>query len=292
MLNKIHAQTLALSLMLCSTFAFGQCELRGLALETLSEQTNYNVLSSSQFSVSNNYRVAAEFIGQDCVATITVELEDGNKSLFNGANEALIFEWFGQGHLSGNQWKVELTSQQPTTTFQLRYPSLQWIEAGNYQGKLEASLLNQPSTSSSLTFTKTLPISMTVLPIAKIQFYGLAQNYYQLDMGELSSHKIITSAPKLWVQTNSGYSISVSSDNQGKLRHESDDNNWDIDYSMSIEQRRLDLRQTIAQLTRNQPTSGSPMDIQFEVGDTNNRPGGKYRDTIQISIEPNLTLQP
>ena len=286
---KTHTKLTTLPLLLYSTFAFSDCEIQKLSLEAISEQIRYNIASSSQFSVSNSYRVKADFSGQECLATVSIALDNGEKSLLSNNNDQLDFEWHGNGQLVGNQWKVQLTDQQPSKTFQLRYPSLQWKPAGTYQGKLEVALIGSHS-SHSLP-PKSIPITMNVLPIAKIQFYGIAQNHYNLDLGELSSYKLVNSAPKLWVQTNSGYSIAVSSDNQGKLRHQTEESRWDIDYSMNIDQHRLDLRQTVSEISRNEPTQGSPMNIQFEIGDTNNKPGGRYKDTIQISIEPTLTYQ-
>ncbi|KHT40285.1 hypothetical protein [Vibrio sinaloensis] len=270
------------------TLAVASCQIDAFTLEPLSEKNQYNTLSTSPYTLSNSYKLAANVIGSDCSITVAVELEQGGQSLVKETNEALRFDWFGNGHRVGNRWLVTLSDEQPFETFQLRYPSLQWTSAGMYQAQLEASAVVEHSHTTSVAMFKTLPIFVEVLPIAKVQFYGLTQHHFNLDLGELTSHKIINSAPKLWVQTNTGFAISVSSRHHGVLRHETDDSRWDIEYKMLIDQKTIDLKQANASFSEPNPKSGMPMDIQFEVGDTNNKPGGRYTDTVEISIEPAL----
>ncbi|WP_159652296.1 hypothetical protein [Vibrio atypicus] len=276
-----------------TTFSQANCNVRSLNLDVISEQTNYDILAAGNYTVTNTYRVSAAFEGTECQAKISIDLDEGELSLKGHNGNELQFDWHGgSGYQQANQWQITLNEEQPSATFQMRYPSLQWLDAGHYSGNLEATIVGGNLASLTSIPSKSTSIDIKVLPVAKIQFYGLAQSHYDLDMGSLYSNKQIHSAPKLWVKTNTGYSVTIESANQGMLRHQSDDSKWDIDYEMLFNQTRVDLNQANATIQRHTPTSGHPIPLKFAIGNTENKPGGTYSDTLQISIEPRLSQQP
>ncbi|MEZ8477186.1 hypothetical protein AB6C97_04030, partial [Vibrio splendidus] len=120
----------------------------------------------------------------------------------------------------------------------------------------------------------------------------LTQQHYDLDLGTLYSNKVIRSAPNLWVQSNTAYTIVLESSHQGMLRHESNEAKWDIPYQLSLDNDRVNLEQLDARIQRLSATIGQPIPLSFVIGEAENKPGGQYDDTLQISIEPQLSQQP
>ena len=53
-----------------------------------------------------------------------------------------------------------------------------------------------------------------------------------------------------------------------------------------------DLKQLDERIQRLSATIGQPIPLNIVIGETENKPGGQYDDTLQISIEPRLSQQP
>ncbi|MEZ8645869.1 hypothetical protein AB4490_23430 [Vibrio cyclitrophicus] len=273
-----------------STFA---CEASALAIQPVSSQSQYDVFSAGNFATINTYRIDANIIGEPCELSLILQLSDTSRSLKGSNQDRLNFEWSGfVGMPVANQWHLSLTDSQQSATIQMRFPSKQWLESGTYRGLLEVSPSYTSDNKQIEISPSSLPVSVNVPPAAKIHFYGLTQQHYDLDLGTLYSNKVIRSAPNLWVQSNTGYTIVLESAYQGKLRHESNDTKWDIPYQLSLDNDRVNLDQLDARIQRLASTIGQPIPLSFVIGETENKPGGQYDDTLQISIEPRLSQQP
>ena len=269
------------------------CEASALTIHPVSSKSQYDVFSAGTFATINTYRIDAIIIGAPCKLDLILQLNDTSRAL-KGANQAkLDFEWSGQIGMSvANQWYLSLTDSQPSTTIQMRFPSKQWLASGTYRGLLEVSPSYTSDSKQIEISPSSLPVSVNVPPAAKIHFYGLTQQHYDLDLGTLYSNKVIRSAPNLWVQSNTAYTIVLESSHQGMLRHESNETKWDIPYQLSLENDRVNLEQLDARVQRLSATIGQPIPLIFVIGETENKPGGQYEDTLQISIEPQLSQQP
>lgn len=284
---------LASSTLLLALPSWAACNASALNLDVVSQQQNYDILTNGNYTLTNTYQLSTQFSGSGCTLVVMLETEDGDRALKNTNNHGLKFDWYGRnGVQKANQWHVTLNDDTPSITFQLRYPSLQWLNSGRYQADIEASVVTGNLNNLANLAPRRLSLEMNVLPVTKIQFYGLAQSHYDLDMGTLYSNKVIRSAPKLWVRTNTGYTVTIESTHQGNLRHQSNDPQWDILYALLFDDKQIDLRQSQAHIHRHSPTSGSSIPLQFTIGETENKPGGKYSDTLQISIEPQLSQSP
>ncbi|PFG58198.1 hypothetical protein ATG66_0739 [Vibrio sp. ES.051] len=276
------------SLVLSSFPSALACEASSLSIQPVSAQSQYDVFNAGTFATISTYRISANIIGEQCKLNLVLQLDDTSRSLKGSAQDKLTFEWSGQfGTSVANQWHLSLTDSQPSATVQMRFPSKQWLTSGTYRGLLEVYGNNQIEISPS-----SLPVAVNVPPAAKIHFYGLQQQHYDLDLGTLYSNKIINSSPNLWVQSNTAYTVVVESSHQGMLRHESNDPKWDIPYQLSLDNDRVSLKQLDARIQRHAATVGQPISLSFVVGETVNKPGGRYDDTLQISIEPRLSQQP
>ncbi|UPR37240.1 hypothetical protein ISX50_18455 [Vibrio cyclitrophicus] len=293
MLNK---QVLLGSLFLIAInhipYAFA-CEANALTIKPVSSKSQYDVFSAGTFATINTYRIDANIIGEPCELALVLQLNDTSRSLKGSNQDKLNFEWSGPiGMPVANQWHLSLTDSHPSATIQMRFPSKQWLVSGTYRGLLEVSPSYTSDSKQIEISPSSLPVSVNVPPAAKIHFYGLTQQHYDLDLGTLYSNKIIRSAPNLWVQSNTAYTIVFESSHQGMLRHESDETKWDIPYQLSLDSDRINLEQLDARIQRLSATIGQPIPLNFVIGETENKPGGQYDDTLQISIEPRLSQQP
>ena len=269
------------------------CEASALTIQPVSSQSQYDVFNTGNYATINTYRIDANIIGEDCKLSLVLQLNDTSRTLKGVNQDKLNFEWSGQvGVPIANQWHLSLTDSQPSTTIQMRFPSKQWLASGTYRGLLEVSPSYNSDNQQIEISPSSLPVSVTVPPAAKVHFYGLTQQHYGLDLGTLYSNKIIRSAPNLWVQSNTAYTIVLESSHQGMLRHESDETKWDIPYELSLDNDRVNLGQLDAKIQRISATIGQPIPLSFVIGETENKPGGIYDDTLQISIEPLLSQQP
>lgn len=269
------------------------CEISSLTIKPMNNQSNYDVFNTSSYAAINSYRISANILGEDCQFNAILKMDDDSRTLKGTNNETLAFEWYEQfGTSIANQWLVSLTESQPSATVQMRFPSNQWLTSGSYQGVLNVALANLPEDSLIEVSPSTLPVTVNVPPVARIHYYGLQQQDYDLDLGELFSNKVISSSPNLWIQSNSPYSVVLASAHQGNLRHESNDSKWDIPYQMTLDNDIVDLKELEAYISSQRVTSGRSIPISFIIGDIHQKPSGQYEDTLEISIEPQLSQQP
>lgn len=274
----------------CSVIA---CEKGALTIRPMTTQPTYDVFNTSSFATINTYKISAELFGDDCHLDVILQLDDTSRVLKSAQNETLEFQWSGQnGTDLANQWHFSLTQQQPTATVQMRFPGKQWVNAGVYEGLLELSLKGGSTSELIEVSPLRLRTQVNVPPAAKVHYYGTAQQHYDLVLGELYSNKVIHSSPKLWVQSNTAYRVLLSSMHKGALRHESNDAQWDIPYQLTLDNETVDLKQVDAYIKRHGATFGLPIAMNFVIGDTSNKPGGQYADTLEISIEPLLSQPP
>lgn len=269
------------------------CAASLISLDPVSAQSTYDVFSTATSPLVKGYQVRADVMGQNCSIVVEIDVDDGSTVLRGSSQQALRFEWAGgNGYQKGGRWYVTLTDATPNVQFQLRFPSEQWATAGQFNGQMTASI--QPNNSNEPISEEEvfLEAEVDVLPSAKIQFYGLSQRHYDLDLGKLDSHKVIQSAPNLWVQSTGEYAISIESENRGYLRHESLNTQWNVAYDFLINNQEISLVNTSKQWRSSHATQGKALPMAFVIGDISQRPGGDYSDILHITIEPELSQTP
>ncbi|SON52399.1 hypothetical protein [Vibrio tapetis] len=269
------------------------CQFNLLSIEPLSAKSTYDVFFTGGMPLIQNYQIRAEITGQECAIDVELDIDQGAKVLRRSGSKEMKLEWHGNaGYEKAGRWYISLSELNETARFQIRYPPNQWLTAGHFTGQLHASFSGPNANLAQQEQQLTYDVSVSVLPSAKIQFYGLSQRHYELNIGDLTKNKTVQPGPKLWVQSTGGYSITVESINRGVLRHQSENSQWDIAYQLTLENQNIDLNQSIDQWFSQHSTSGKPIPMTFLVGDTKNKPSGRYHDTVNISIQPELTQQP
>ncbi|WP_028025311.1 hypothetical protein [Enterovibrio calviensis] len=259
-------------------------------LKPMLSANTYDVFSSTSYPLIKKYQLQSD-IPHGCIVEVVIEVDDGAESLKSRKNAEMRFEYFAEtGNLLAGKWRMKLDASMADAEFELRYPDAQWLEAGEYGGILKATLY--PVNSIMELDQVTLPITANVPPSARIQFYGLTQRHYNLDLGSLKTNKIINSAPRLWVESTAPYSLSAESQFNGKLRHQSQNAKWDLDYTMRIANERIALDDSNSEWKSDYSTDGTPLPIQIIIGNTERKAGGRYSDTVHIYIEPDLSYMP
>lgn len=130
-----------------------------------------------------------------------------------------------------------------------------------------------------------LVVGLTILPSARIGLAG-AYRYNDgqaiVDLGNLRPG--LAPVPlQLRVSSTSGYDISMSSANSGRLRLGASE--WSIPYHMAIGNDRVNLS---GPLTISGPTANGfrrdSLPIRFIIGDISDKRAGSYSDTVSISV--------
>ncbi|MBE1275891.1 hypothetical protein [Enterovibrio baiacu] len=267
-----------------------ECNASILDLKPVLSTNTYDVFSSASYPLKKQYALTTS-IPEDCAVDIVIEVDDGANALRSHSLAEMRFEFYAQtGRLEAGKWRFTLNSHQHNTVFELRFPNAQWLEAAEYSGMLKATLYQENSVMEQ--DQSALRIATRVVPSARIQFYGLTQRHYNLDLGSLKTNKIINYAPRLWVESTAPYTLSAESQFDGKLRHQSQNPKWDLDYMMRIASEEIALDGGNSEWRSNVSTEGTPLPIQIIIGNTERKAGGRYSDTVHIHVEPDLSYMP
>lgn len=267
-----------------------ECNASILDLKPVISANTYDVFSSASYPLKKQYALTTS-IPEDCAVDIVIEVDDGANALRSHSLAEMRFEFYAQkGRLEAGKWRFTLNSHQQNTVFELRFPNAQWLEAAEYSGMLKATLYQENSVMEQ--DQSALRIATKVVPSARIQFYGLTQRHYNLDLGSLKTNKIINYAPRLWVESTAPYTLSAESQFDGKLRHQSQNPKWDLDYMMRIASEQIALDGGNSEWRSNVSTEGTPLPIQIIIGNTERKAGGRYSDTVHIHVKPDLSYMP
>jgi hypothetical protein len=272
------------------------CEAKLQSINLINSNARaYDVFSTEAFALTQQYEVKTTFSlesnPEECAFYVAVSTFDTTRQMVSLNNQVLVFEPYPQSSISGvqhNYWYGQVTPNKDTFRFQLRFPGKQFAPQGHYDALLEAKLL--PSlTATNVIDEITQTVSSNIDSAVKISFYGLADNNYHLNLGELTTGKIVDLSPNLLVKSTSGYSLSFDSVNKGHLRHNDQSPQWDIAYQLTLNSNEIDLNNNSTQYYSGHSTgiNGDRMPLKILVGNTEKKPGGKYTDEVHIYITPN-----
>jgi len=276
-----------------SSSVFASCDARVQSLTLMSSgvQNQYDVFATSPFGLVQFYEAKVNFSDptEDCTLSLMVSTIELGYQLSGQGGNSLTFTPYLQtpdSFIQNKHWFAEVSPQQSTFRFQLRFPAQQFGSEGDYSNQLLVQLIPNPEQSTTVLDERNQSISARIPPVARISFYGLSQRLYPLDLGNLRTGKKLNIDPNLFIRSTSGYIISFRSDNQGKLRHQSKQERWDIDYVFSVAGNVIDFTVAGNQLVVNAPQNqnGQRIPMAIQIGETENRPGGLYEDEIHIDI--------
>lgn len=158
-------------------------------------------------------------------------------------------------------------------------------DSATSQGRYTQSLdLTVSGDDGMLLGTKPLTLGIDILPAALIGLKGQlarARGTNSVDLGELvpgTKDLPIT----LYVISTGGYRVSIASENQGRLKHESAQ--WFVDYRLRLGRHDLDLTSpdSFEIVSRRARFDNYP--VRIEIGETAGKRAGGYMDTVTFTV--------
>lgn len=158
-------------------------------------------------------------------------------------------------------------------------------DSATSQGRYTQSLdLNVSGDDDMLLGTKPLTLGIDILPAAMIGLKGQlarARGTNSVDLGELSpgaKNLPIT----LYVISTGGYRVSIASENQGRLKHESAQ--WFVDYRLRLGRHDLDLTSPDSFEIVSNRARFDNYPVRIEIGETAGKRAGGYTDTVTFTV--------
>ncbi len=177
-------------------------------------------------------------------------------------------------------FQLEPDQQAQLVLWAVRSPG-QWISPGLYRGSLHLTLLDGQGRTLE---RREVDFQSIVPPVVQAQFgqstsaAGLIST--RLDFGELRQGASRSAA--LAVQANTGYTLTLSSTNNGRLVHSSLAREQ-VGYQLRIDGRPVALNQSIPGLSAIR-SGRQRHDIEVEIGPMQQVLAGEYRDSLLITI--------
>ena len=174
-------------------------------------------------------------------------------------------------------------------TYDMVIESEQFVAPGTYSQMFLLELFDTTNDNEVLLEERRLTLSIDVEPAARIFLLGVQGRSQVADFGELRDGATVNPSPQLVVQSTGQYDLVVNSENNGFLRHNSENEQWDIEYLASLGDENVNLGEDNA-INFSQATTrnGLQLPLRLTVPRVQNRPAGTYTDTIRIEISPSL----
>ena len=155
------------------------------------------------------------------------------------------------------------------------------ISAGVYSQ--DAFILVEAANGMPLA-ERNVNLAVNVIPAAVMGLKGAFQRndgVATIDLGELAagSQSLDTI---LYVASTGGYSVSVSSKNQGQLRHSG--GNWAIGYGLSVGEHRMNLSSPRDFTVQSRHARFDDYPLSVTIGSVADRRAGTYSDTLTFTI--------
>ncbi|MFV0643088.1 MAG: hypothetical protein ACK5NN_01085 [Sphingomonadaceae bacterium] len=179
----------------------------------------------------------------------------------------------GQIHLAPGERSLELISVYIT-------PS-ELASQGLYTQLVELSVVGPDGIALG---TKPILIGVEIVPSAIIGIKGAARRSdsgVEVNLGELTPGR--KNLPlTLYVHSTGGYRVSVSSENGGRLKHQS--SAWFVPYDLTMGRHRLRLSAPDGFEVPSQQARFDDYPLEVEISETEGKRAGSYRDTVTFTV--------
>lgn len=149
-----------------------------------------------------------------------------------------------------------------------------------YEGTLSSNVLRRTRTVT-LTYTQPKKIDLSLVDTSAA--FNIADTTQTLNFGNLTTGAV--KAFDLILGYNAGYSLQLSSANNGKLKHASLPTT--INYALTVNGANVNLSSGPASVSSNtgvSPAGGLRLPISATIGSIAGKDGGNYSDTITVSV--------
>lgn len=185
------------------------------------------------------------------------------------------------------EYQFKADHQALTVSYQIYISPEQFIPAGIYQTELELKLKQAGIVANNTPIVKKVRVNIEVASAARISFAGTTGRHHKVSFGELVDGKKIYPAPAIIIQSSGRYGLEFSSKFRGALRHSNNNKQWDIPYQLTLNRKTINLKQEKS-IWYNTATdkNGLFLPLDLSVPLVGERPTGRYRDILNISISP------
>ncbi|MGR5260648.1 hypothetical protein ACPV5Q_11820 [Vibrio astriarenae] len=295
MLNTLTAKHLSfccysvLISTLLATFNALACDGQITPIAQKNTNNHYDVFNTGTYALQQDFTLETS---TSCETQLVISTLDQSNSV-TGFGQQLQFGFYASSGDSKSH-QITFTPLQGDTShsFSLRYLSGQYAAAGTLSNTLKAQLINKAT--QQVISEQEFELTTQVTASAVVYFSGLNERHTFVDLGALSSNKVISHLPTLRVISTSPYVVNFSSDGLGKLTHATGNPQWFIDYQLMVNQDTLELSNGKQKWQATQMTNqlGELISLSMRIGNTEEKPAGDYQDTIYISVLPELTIAP
>lgn len=192
------------------------------------------------------------------------------------------------------RFKKNVLSENLTFEARLPVPNLGRtnIPTGSYSDLITATIEprrnNVVSASTSFQVSLNLPPEIDISLVNPGGVFDPSQTNYTMNFNEISQGD--SRQVDLKVRSNAGYSLSLSSQNGGSLKHLSE--NYNIPYQISVNGTPRSFSGPGAPLvlgtgSGNTPPQGVNFALSVEIGDPSNKLAGNYQDIITVTATSN-----
>ncbi len=281
---------------------FGRCN--GLSLNLNPGSYNLSVNSFPTLGV----QVQRNNINNGCNFFITIDygsasaassrqLTNGGFSydvqLYKDSGKSQVLKKIGDANsdsdvLSGTFPEGSGTTSQNFSYFAFLDPAL-YNRFGNYSQNFNVSLYSGSLTNYRLEDTRTLSLQYTQAKNIDLSLVDTGAAFDRLDTTQTLNFGSLTAGESqsfdLIVNYNAGFRLTVSSANNGKLKHTALSDT--IAYSMSVFGTALSLTSgpmTGPSVTGISPSGGLRLPVNVTIGSVSGKSSGTYRDTVTFSV--------
>lgn len=189
--------------------------------------------------------------------------------------------------LNGNEqrWiEFQRTSRGTEVDFAVSLPRGQARRAGNYSNTFVARIFADGRPLLDIDF----PLSVRVAAQADLHLAGNGEGQLGrstvMNFGKLETGKTLSAL--MAVRANGAYNLTVSSENNGQMRHVSlVGENTAVPYTASLDGQPLSLQSGTDSRDYSIPNDGEQMrNISVQIGDVKGRMAGQYRDTLRVTV--------
>lgn len=170
-------------------------------------------------------------------------------------------------------------------------PAGQIRPAGRYTDVLRVNLYKGTLEKHVLSDAKSVVVSIPVEPVTELSLapsgaaFDTKAALHKLDFGRLARGKSL--GLDLRVRSNSGYAITIESENGGRLKNIDRQDASTLPYELRVGGKQTDVRGSQVKLLKSAgpvDASGDRHDLQFSIGDLRGATAGTYRDNITITV--------
>lgn len=188
-------------------------------------------------------------------------------------------------------------NQSVTLTYYFQIPPAQVTSptlkpSGTYADSVQLRVYSDEGAAAEdmkqINITTTVPKIIDLSLVSPGSAFNSAQTSQSLDFGTLVEGS--TKTLDLRVRSNAGYSISVSSANNGSLRHSDTDVRTQVPYLLSVNGSRTNLSSsasnptTVGQGSGQTSMNGIGLPLSIAIGSVENAMAGKYTDSITVTV--------